>query len=320
MLGRAMPQRKAFICGACGSRAEMPAGFEEGVLRCPSCAKRVVVEKPPSKIRVALGWMILIALIGAGVYWWQHHDGAAQVREQAEVIREAVEENVALAVAPAAGSPQEASIRRHSAPRVTEAIDAESPETRNAAVQIASAVEGPFSVEQVAHIWRHVHREWSYVNDPHGNDYFARASESIANDYAGDCDDFAIVLSAMIGAIGGKVRIVMMDGPRGGHAYTEVCLEEDPRDLATKLNRYYRRNRHRGERLRRVRSVHFRPGAPEVAEGAPAPPPTPSSECPLWFNLDWNAGTPGGPYEDETWAVAVYPDGRTETLAPASAP
>jgi hypothetical protein len=26
---------------------------------------------------------------------------------------------------------------------------------------------------------------------------------------------------------------------------------------------------------------------------------------------------PGGEYEPERWAVAIYPDGRTETLAPA---
>ena len=39
----------------------------------------------------------------------------------------------------------------------------------------------------------------------------------------------------------------------------------------------------------------------------------------MWLNLDWNARVPGGPYGHEYWAVAIYPDGRTETLAPSGA-
>jgi hypothetical protein len=47
--------------------------------------------------------------------------------------------------------------------------------------------------------------------------------------------------------------------------------------------------------------------------------------CPVWLNLDWNSGVPGGPYATETWAVAVTTDGHTATLsanrgAPAAAP
>ncbi|HJL47631.1 MAG TPA: transglutaminase-like domain-containing protein, partial [Polyangiaceae bacterium LLY-WYZ-15_(1-7)] len=205
----------------------------------------------------------------------------------------------------AASSPQEASIRIHTLDRVVAAIDTSVPATRNAAVQIAAQDEGPFRVEQVARVWSHVRSEWRYVNDPRGDEYFATASESIENGYVGDCDDFAIVLVAMLQAIGGDARLVMMDGPQGGHAYAEVCLPEDSDTVRDRLSRHYRRNPDRNLGRQRVSAIHFRPG----------------HECPVWLNLDWNAGVPGGAYEPEQWAVAIYPDGRTETLAPAgSAP
>ena len=71
---------------------------------------------------------------------------------------------------------------------------------------------------------------WSYVRDPRGRDYYQSASETlkIGKDAgcvgAGDCDDFAILMAALIEAIGGTTRIVLAYGPSGSHAYTEVYL------------------------------------------------------------------------------------------------
>jgi hypothetical protein len=90
----------------------------------------------------------------------------------------------------------------------------------------------------------------------------------------------------------------MSDGERGGHAYAEVCIQGEPERVVTDLRAHYRRERQRT----RIPEVHFRSD------------PT----CPVWLNLDWNAQTPGGPYGAERWAVAIHPDGKTETLAPAS--
>ena len=126
------------------------------------------------------------------------------------------------------------------------------------------------------------------------------ASETIANEYAGDCDDFAIVLSAMIEAIGGESRIVMIDGEQGGHAYAEVCVQEEAEAVARRLSVHYRNNWDRYLGRERLENIHFRS----------------SPSCPVWLNLDWNARVPGGPYGREYWAVAIYPDGHTETLAP----
>jgi transglutaminase-like putative cysteine protease len=176
------------------------------------------------------------------------------------------------------------------------------PVTRNTAVKIAARTEGPFHVEQVAEIWNAVRRDWKYVNDPEGREYFATATETIQNGYIGDCDDFAIALASMVSAIGGKARVVLMDGPRGGHAYAEACVQGEPKKVAAALTKHYKNRWRRYISGAIPTTIAFRS----------------SEECPIWLNLDWNSVVPGGAYEPEVWAVAVYPDARSETLAPAA--
>jgi hypothetical protein len=207
-----------------------------------------------------------------------------------------------LPLEPATGSDQERVIRASGTrDRVVASIDASSPITRNLAARVAAGDQGPFHVGQVASVFSHARNEWSYVNDPRGNEYFARASESIENDFVGDCDDFAILLVSMIEAIGGTARVVVSDGERGGHAYAEACIAGDAQRVLTDLRAHYRRVR---SRARIIRRVHYRSDA----------------RCPVWLNLDWSAEIPGGPYAREDWAVAIHPDGTTETLAPYAPP
>lgn len=291
---RNIPGRR-FVCGSCGARGVMPANFGGGVLRCGRCAQRLVVDKPKRGWGRGLFLLLLFAGgLGGVAYLWQMRTG--------DTIAEAAARLGIPSEVSASASPQEASIRAHTREKVTVAIDVTTPLTRNTAAQIAAGDEGPFSVEQVARIWTHAREEWRYVNDPRGDEYFARASETIANDYVGDCDDFAILLVAMIESIGGEARIVMMDGPGGGHAYAEVCIASEADDVRDRLRAHYRSGPRAARRV--VSAVHYRPG----------------DECGLWLNLDWNAGVPGGEYESESWAVGIYADGRTETLAPANAP
>lgn len=196
-----------------------------------------------------------------------------------------------------AASSEEAYVRVTMLPQVRRALDGSEPLVRNTAVQLASRSEGPYNVGQIAAIWSSVRQRWRYVNDPRGREYVAMPRESIENQYAGDCDDFAVVLAAMVRAIGGEARVVFMEGPQGGHAYAEACVREPATDVVRKLVRFYGRDwsRYAGAQ----RSVAYRS----------------SSECPVWLNLDWNANVPGGDYSPERWAVAAYADGRTETLA-----
>ena len=80
-----------------------------------------------------------------------------------------------------------------------------------------------------------------------------------------------------------------------------MCLDAEAEDVRARLDTHYRALTDR-ELRQRVNGIHFRP----------------AGDCRLWLNLDWNAGVPGGPYEPESWAIAVYPDGKTETLAVAA--
>lgn len=58
---------------------------------------------------------------------------------------------------------------------------------------------------------------WRYVDDPRGEDYYAKASESVKL-MSGDCDDYAILMAACIKATGGTVRLVRTVN----HLYPEV--------------------------------------------------------------------------------------------------
>lgn len=290
IVGMSIPGRR-FICGACGTRGILPSGFTKGVLKCKSCGANLYVGRSrPRGGAVAAAVVAVLAVAAAALWavvWTGGGDGAISNAAERLGLRDGQER-----------TSEEESVRVHAAPLVVRALDYEDALTRNTAVRIAAGEEGPFHIEQAARIWTHVRREWSYVNDPRGEEYFATSSETIANGFAGDCDDFAIVLSSMITSVGGDVRIVMMDGPEGGHAYAEVCIESDARDVAQRLSRHYRR-RQNGQQ--RIDQIHFRS----------------SEQCGVWLNLDWNAGVPGGSYGTEEWAVAIYTDGRTERLTAA---
>lgn len=302
LIGVRIPGRR-FICGSCGARGIMPQGFIKGQLKCGTCSVELQVGKRDNGRRVLGALAAVVALAGAvvvGVWAWQHestHDGLRRAAERLGLAEETDHQ-------PPAASPQERSIRSRIAPRVNAAIDPTDERTRNEAVRIAAQDEGPFRIEQVARLWSHVRGRWRYVNDPRGDEFFASASQTIMNDYAGDCDDFAIVLAAMIEAIGGEARIVMVDGEEGGHAYAEACIRAEPREVARRLSIHYRRNRDSNLGRQRLTNIHFRS----------------SPGCQVWLNLDWNARVPGGPYGDEYWAVSIDSEGRTETLAPSTMP
>lgn len=294
---------RAFICGRCGTRGYLPRAIRRAEIQCASCNAILELdhsgEKPRSLLGTIVRVVVAVALVGglgaAVIFGREQIAGAVQqAGKTAGVVIVTGHEAMPT-------SPEEIAIRGSGTrDRIVAAIDPSSPTTRNLAARVASADSGPFHVGQVASIWAHVRGEWQYVNDPRGNEYFATASESIENEFAGDCDDYSIVLVSMIQAIGGDARVVMSDGEAGGHAYAEVCVPGEPEEVIAALRTHYRRARPR----RTIRSVHFRRD------------PT----CGLWLNLDWSAQQPGGPYSREAWAVAIYPEGKTETLAPGAPP
>jgi hypothetical protein len=119
------------------------------------------------------------------------------------------------------------------------AIDYENEITNDLAVKLASNSPGEYNIQQICHIFEYVFRSWKYVNDTNKNykrDNFRSASRSINNNFCGDCDDFAILISALIESIGGRTRISTAYNDDGGHAFTEVYLTDNSDQIHTLIN------------------------------------------------------------------------------------
>ncbi len=82
------------------------------------------------------------------------------------------------------------------------------------------------SVIQSFAIFKSINSRWNYVPDPKGQEYFSKASRTIANRdkekglFSGDCDDHAIMMAACLESVGADARIVLTKD----HAYPELKL------------------------------------------------------------------------------------------------
>jgi len=118
-------------------------------------------------------------------------------------------------------------------------VEPDNPHVRDEAVVIALSYPGEKSIEQIASIYSYLKngddskKGWGYVSDPRGIDYFMFANQTLINgDRArppcvggGDCDDFAILMVALVESVGGTTRIILArNNSTGGHAYAEVYL------------------------------------------------------------------------------------------------
>jgi hypothetical protein len=293
-----MPTRDslAFVCGACGHTGKLPPGPRPLRMTCPACKATLGTREKPKRASNGLWWSVPISLVllGASAYvvLVSRSGETSLVPSNDSVPLLPVMREKLAALGPGGESAQ----------KLAAALSPMDALTRNTAVKLAARNQGPFHVEQVAEIWAGVRQPWRYVNDPDGREYFATATESIQNGYIGDCDDFAVTLASMVIAIGGQARVVLMDGPKGGHAYAEACVQGEPTKVASTLMKHYKNKFRRYISGSIPKTIAYRS----------------SATCPIWLNLDWSASVPGGPYEAEHWAVAVYEGGRSEQLAPAN--
>jgi hypothetical protein len=117
-------------------------------------------------------------------------------------------------------------------------------EVRQFAANIAGQYPGSYNINQVCAIYDEIMGRWNYVSDPHNNEYFASASESILNGFNGDCDDFAVLMASSIRSIGGDTRIGVGCNNSGCHAWAEVKIDDDMGSnisfIKTEIVDYYR--------------------------------------------------------------------------------
>jgi hypothetical protein len=110
-------------------------------------------------------------------------------------------------------------------------IEPNNPAVRREAVSLAAKYPGDYTIDQVCSIYKYLKDGWHYVRDPRGSDYLNYANESLSIGKnagcsgAGDCDDFAILMAALVESVGGTTRIILArNSTKGGHAYAEVYV------------------------------------------------------------------------------------------------
>jgi len=172
---------------------------------------------------------------------------------------------------------------------ILEKVELDNPLIADTAMEIASEYPGEYNINQVCKIYDTLSGGgWHYYSDPTSTERFNYANKTLQLGKqadtigAGDCDDFAILMSSLIKSIGGTTRMNLAfadDG--GGHAYTEVYLGKVGQ--VDKLLNW----------LKSEYGVSELPGT-NVANGE------------VWLNLDWSADYPGGPYfQGERWISLI---------------
>lgn len=105
------------------------------------------------------------------------------------------------------------------------------------AVKNFTKTSGVFPSLKILHsfsIFKEVMKRWKYVYDPNGPDYLSRASLTVSqlkddDLLKGDCDDYSILMAALMTAVGCEVQLVLTEVPQPGgkvvgHIYPELKI------------------------------------------------------------------------------------------------
>lgn len=178
---------------------------------------------------------------------------------------------------------------------ILDAADYQDPATRDFALTLVNPENtGEFNIAQACDVWEEVYDRWTYVEDPRGTDYFSPASRTIEVGLKGDCDDFAVLMTALMAAIGGNARVVAAyDSDGNGHAFSEIYVGDHYEDLRSAA--HYVCDRYQCTTI----WYHCREGLFGTE---------------YWINLDWQNDHPGGYFFPCQDTVAVYTDGTEEFL------
>ena len=165
--------------------------------------------------------------------------------------------------------------------KILKSIDFEDPKVRNFALMATTKhfkdVKGYQqyrTVKQCFAVFKEIRDKWNYVNDPKGQEYIAKASESLAH-FSGDCDDHAILMAACVRAIGGTPRLIHT----GDHIYPEMLIGNKTDFEA--VNYMIKEILFKAEN--KDQKVHY-----HIDERGQ-----------IWLNLDYTARYPGGPFMSE---------------------
>ncbi|SFM15931.1 transglutaminase-like domain-containing protein [Methanolobus profundi] len=117
---------------------------------------------------------------------------------------------------------------------VNDMIDPYDVDVRTMAAASAKKYPGQYNIYQICALFDDTKKNILYISDPRGKDLWSTPGETIQVE-AGDCDDYAILLSSLIESIGGTSRVYLTDT----HAFTAVYIGNDTEEIASAIGEYY---------------------------------------------------------------------------------
>ena len=167
-------------------------------------------------------------------------------------------------------------------------VEPDNSKVHEEAILLTADHPGDYTVDQIGSIYEYLKDGWHYVGDPRGVNNFFYANETLKIGEikncagAGDCGDFAILMSALVESIGGTTRIILAsNNTTGGHAYAEVYLGQlnDPNNQVDAIINWLKQDFETDKIFVNINT----------------------STKDVWLNLDWwpdQAGNPhpGGPF------------------------
>ena len=108
---------------------------------------------------------------------------------------------------------------------------------RQIAVGAAKEYPGAYNIFQICSLFDYTKENIQYISDPRGGDYWADPNETLQVG-AGDCDDYATLMAALIEAIGGTSRIYLTDD----HAFAAAYIGNDTQhieEIAEAIRQYH---------------------------------------------------------------------------------
>lgn len=152
-----------------------------------------------------------------------------------------------------------------------------------------------YDIKDACDVFDYVNRHWKYRYEENA-EFFFGAAQTINEGYKGDCDDYSIVMSALLRNMGFNTRVVTATNGGYGHAYPELYIGNSE-EVAYEILSYLQ--------LRYFYAESIRYSNREVEGGEPQ----------YWLNFDWSGSNgyrhPGGIYFEGA-QVIYYPDGLIE--------
>lgn len=137
-----------------------------------------------------------------------------------------------------------------------------------------------YNTQDMCTVFNYVNLNWNYYSDAtdsEGADFFLNANQTIRDGYKGDCDDYAIVISALMKDMGFNTRVTLALNTNSGHAYPEIYIGDDLETVNSIISY--------------ISSLY-----PQASEICYSKRSLSDGTTQYWLNLDWSASYPGGAF------------------------